>query len=319
MDKALRIAYAGTPQFAVPAFNRLLASAHDVCMVFTQPDRPAGRGKKLQSSPVKVCALSHGIPVYQPMKMGAEEADLLRLHSVDVLVVAAYGQIIPVSVLEVPPGGGVNIHASLLPRWRGASPIVHAILSGDSETGVSIMVMEAGLDTGPVLLSAKQEISGKMTQGQLESALSESGADLVCQVVDRLEYYLQRSTPQSKDGVTYASKLQKRQAQIDWNTSCESVSLQVRAFNPAPMAFSYFKGERVRVLEVECDGVVPVSAPPGTVLSVEPRGVCVACAFGVVWVSCLQFPGGRPFRVGDSSDRWGLFLGQSFYFLSQEG
>lgn len=318
VGKVLRIAYAGTPNFAVPALRRLLDSAHEVCLVFTQPDRPSGRGKKLQHSPVKTCAQRHGVPVYQPVKMAQDEADLLKSHSIDLLVVAAYGQLVPVSVLGAPTFGCVNIHASVLPRWRGASPIVHAILSGDRFSGVSIMVMEAGLDTGPVLLSCKQEITSKMTQGQLELLLSASGADQLCKVVNQLDFYLQRATPQPKDGVTYAAKLQKRQAQISWNASSLSISLHVRAFNPAPMAYSFFKGERVRVLDVEMDESISASAAPGTVLSVGARGVCVACGSGAIWIVALQFPGGRPFNVGDFVDRWGFFSGQAFCFSPQE-
>lgn len=290
--RSLRVAFAGTPDFAVEALRAIMASNHRLVLVFTQPDRPAGRGQKLMPSPVKACAVANAIPVYQPSRMGPEAAALLRRERIDVLVVAAFGQIVSEEILCAPINGCINIHASLLPRWRGAAPIVHALLSGDALSGVSIMKMDRGLDTGPTLLMRSCPITATMTQGDLLSALSGLGATACVEVLDDLDAYLSTAREQPQKGVTYAGKITKSQALIDWEGTADDVSRHVRAFNPFPMAYAFWCGQRVRIAEVSvfADDCVGAHAP-GEVISVDGRGVLVACTVGAVGITRLQLPG----------------------------
>ena len=206
---SLRVAFAGTPDFAVPALVRLIASPHDVRLVFTQPDRPRGRGQRVQFSPVKIVAKDHGVPVHQPAIMGADTVELMRQEAIDVLVVAAYGQIVSQAVLDAPQYGCVNIHASLLPRWRGAAPVVYALLAGDDETGVTIMQMDAGLDSGPILYQQRLNIQPAMHQVALLEALAELGAQSIDTVLAQLPRYQSQARPQEVGGVLYAPKINK--------------------------------------------------------------------------------------------------------------
>lgn len=316
---SLKIVFAGTPAFALPALEALVASGHDVIAVFTQPDRPVGRGQKLAYSPVKQFALAQDIPVHQPLRMGEDAALFLREHAVDVMVVAAFGQLLPVSVLEAPRWGCVNIHASILPRWRGAAPVVRAIQAGDSVTGVSVMLMERGLDTGPVLSECRVNILPADTQGSLTQTLAECGASLLLRSLKRLPALLVQALPQPAEGITYASKIDKGEAEIDWQQDATTVCQHIKAFNPMPMAFSFFQGKsRVRVLFARVTAA-PVSCPPGTVFSVDAQGVGVACGRGAVLLTCVQLPGKPVWFIGQVPQQWPFFLVEGAVFSSLEG
>jgi len=303
--RPLRVAFAGTPEFAVPSLKAIHGSCHEVVGVFTQPDRPAGRGKRVQPSPVKLFAIAQGLPVYQPEKVGDVEAALIKRGGVDVLVVAAYGQIIPQSVLDAPHFACINVHASLLPRWRGASPVVQALLQGDSETGVCIMKMAAGLDTGPVLLSSVCAIAQDDTQDLLTQRLACMGAESLCQVLDDLPRFLGGAIAQSSEGVTYAHKVNKRDAQIDWSLTMYEIERHVRAYHSMPMAYAFFDGMRIRIVSAGISTVpFPQGVAPGTVLDVSASGIFVACARGSVRLTVIQFPGERAVAVADHLDRF---------------
>lgn len=265
----LRVAFAGTPDFALTALEGVVGSRHTVVGVLTQPDRPKGRGRQVAASPVKIAALELGIPVSQPktLKTEADRADLASWQP-DVLVVVAYGLILPRAALELPRLGCVNIHASLLPRWRGAAPIQRAILAGDAESGVSIMRMDVGLDTGPVFLERKVAISPQDTGGSLHDRLAGLGASAVVEVLDQLDENRATSRLQREDGVTYASKIDKAEALIDWTRPAVEIERQVRAFNPWPIAETRLDGEQLRIYAAEAIDAEPIdigvnSAPIG--------------------------------------------------------
>lgn len=298
----LRIAFAGTPEFAAVALDALIESSHDVVGVLTQPDRPAGRGRKLTHSAVKHRALAAGIPVQQPVSLrnDAALAELASL-SADVLVVAAYGIILPQSVLDLPELGCLNIHASLLPRWRGAAPIHRAILAGDAHTGVCIMQMDAGLDTGAVLLERQLTIGEDETVAQLHDRLAALGASaLLSALSGRCEGTLQ-PVPQPADGITYAEKLTKTEARLDFSESSLLIHRKVRAFNPWPVAEARLLDERVRIWQSR---MVPADALParmaagqiagqaaGTIVEVTPDALVVRTADGLIEFLQLQWPG----------------------------
>jgi methionyl-tRNA formyltransferase len=293
---SLKLGFAGTPDFAVPALNRL-AARHRICAVFTQPDRPAGRGQALHSSPVKRRALELGLTVHQPATFKSAEAlALLRAAELNALVVAAYGLILPAAALEIPQWGCINIHASLLPRWRGAAPIQRALLAGDSMTGVTIMRMEAGLDTGPMLNSRSTHIGPTDTAKTLHDRLAEMGAELICESLDDFSGGRIREVVQPAEGVTYAQKIEKSEALIHWQQSAEQIDRQVRAFNPSPIAETRFNGGQLRVWSAE-----PIEAPaggptmaPGTVLTATQEGIDVLCGTGVLRILRLQLAGRKP-------------------------
>jgi methionyl-tRNA formyltransferase len=246
---SLRIAFAGTPQFALPALRALLKSAHRVVGVLTQPDRPAGRGQHLRASPVKLLAAEHGLAVAQPSTLKTPEGRAeLASWSPDVLVVVAYGLILPQAALDLPRLGCVNIHGSLLPRWRGAAPIHRAILAGDAETGVTIMQLDAGLDTGPMLLERSRSIGLHDTAGDLHDALAELGAAALIEALDGLAAGTLRARAQPAAGATYAPKIEKSEAVLDWTASALALDRKVRAFNPWPIAETRFGDETLRVL-----------------------------------------------------------------------
>jgi methionyl-tRNA formyltransferase len=293
----LKLGFAGTPDFAVPALNRL-AARHRICAVFTQPDRPAGRGQVLHSSPVKRRALELGLSVHQPATFKSPEAlAQLRAADIDALVVVAYGLILPMTALGIPNWGCINIHASLLPRWRGAAPIQRALLTGDSVTGVTIMRMEAGLDTGPMLKSRTTSIGPSDTAKTLHDRLAEMGAELICESLDDVSGGRIREVVQPADGITYAEKIEKSEALIQWQQSAEQIDRQVRAFNPSPIAETRFNGGQLRVWEAE-----PIEAPvggrgampPGTVLTATQEGIDVVCGTGVLRILRLQLAGRKP-------------------------
>jgi len=300
----LRVAFAGTPDFALTALEGVVRSRHTVVGVLTQPDRPKGRGRQLAASPVKVAALELGIPVSQPvtLKTEADRAELASWRP-DVLVVVAYGLILPRAVLELPRLGCVNIHASLLPRWRGAAPIQRAILAGDVESGVSIMRMDVGLDTGPVFLERKVAISPHDTGGSLHDRLAALGASAVVEVLDQLAEDRAVSTPQREDGLTYASKIDKAEALIDWTRPAVEIERQVRAFNPWPVAETRLEGEQLRIYAAEATdsslGSNEAVHTPGSVVELRGDSIVVACGHGRLAVKELQRPGKRPVAARD--------------------
>ncbi|HEX9138228.1 MAG TPA: methionyl-tRNA formyltransferase [Steroidobacteraceae bacterium] len=292
-DSSLKLGFAGTPDFAVPALTRLAASQR-ICAVFTQPDRPAGRGQALHLSAVKRRALELGLPVHQPVSFRSPEVqELLRGADLDALIVVAYGQILPAAVLTVPRLGCINIHASLLPRWRGAAPIQRALLAGDSSTGVTIMRMEAGLDTGPVLAARSMNIGARDTAKTLHDALALVGAELLAETLDALRAGRILEVAQPAAGVTYAEKISKSEAVIDWNQDAASIWRQVRAFNPWPIAETCLHGEQLRIWDALLLDTAPRSAP-GTVLCASPDGIDVACGQGALRVLRLQLAGRKP-------------------------
>jgi methionyl-tRNA formyltransferase len=295
----MRIVFAGTPEFAVPCL-RAAASKGEVVAVYTQPDRPAGRGRGLTPSPVKLEAVQRGIPVHQPENFrSAESKAVLRALKPDVMVVVAYGLILPQSVLDIPEHGCWNVHASLLPRWRGAAPIQRAIEAGDTRTGVCLMQMEKGLDTGPVLLAQALDIGPEETGGQLHDRLSELGARVLSDALGLLRATIQLPPhPQPAEGVTYAHKLDKAEAKLDWSQPATVLANKVRAFNPWPVAEAQLTGERVRVHAARALDETH-DAAPGSVLHAGREGIDIACGKGVLRLQTLQRDGGKPISAQD--------------------
>jgi len=302
----LRIAFAGTPEFALPALDALAASAHALVGVLTQPDRPAGRGRAIQASPVKRRALELHLPVAQPARLrSAVEQAALRLWQPDLLVVVAYGIILPPAVLALPRLGCLNIHASLLPRWRGAAPIQRAILAGDTVTGVTIMQLDAGLDTGPILAQVTVPIGADMTSAALHVVLAQAGAALLLEVIRALEGGTARPRRQPTEGVTYAPKLDKSEALIDWSHPAEQIARQVRGCNPWPVAATLLQGEPLRIWEAQAEPAAQAgtaaqaAAPAGTVIGLRSGRLRVACGSGVLAIAQLQAAGRRVVSAAD--------------------
>lgn len=295
----MRIVFAGTPDFAVPCL-RAAAQRGEVVAVYTQPDRPAGRGRELTPSPVKREALLRGIPVLQPENFrSAESKAALRALQPDLMVVVAYGLILPQSVLDIPTHGCWNVHASLLPRWRGAAPIQRAIEAGDAQTGVCLMQMEKGLDTGPVLLSQVLPIAASDTGGQLHDRLAELGAQVLADGLGLLRAGIRPvARPQPAEGVTYAHKLDKAEAKLDWARPATELANRVRAFNPWPMAEAVVAGERLRLHGAVALDEAPAAAP-GTLLRAGRDGLDVACGEGVLRIRVLQREGGKAITAAD--------------------
>ncbi|WP_340648195.1 methionyl-tRNA formyltransferase [Pseudoxanthomonas winnipegensis] len=295
----MKIVFAGTPDFAVPSL-RAAVRHNEVVAVYTQPDRPAGRGRGLTASPVKLEAIKRGIPVLQPETLRNPETQAaLRLMAPDVMVVVAYGLILPKAVLEIPRYGCWNVHASLLPRWRGAAPIQRAIEAGDTESGVCLMQMEAGLDTGPVLLSLSTPISETDTGGQLHDRLAELGGQVLADGLGLLRADMRPvPRPQPAEGVTYAHKLDKAEARLDWTQPAQALARKVRAFVPWPIAEGQVAGERLRI-----HGAIAIdlahNAAPGTLLAATRQGLDIACGQGALRLRVVQREGGKAITAAD--------------------
>lgn len=295
----MRLLFAGTPDFAATSLAALLDSPHQLLGVYTQPDRKAGRGRKLRPSPVKQLAIEHRLPVFQPITLKDPDAQLhLAGLRADLMVVVAYGLLLPQAVLDAPRFGCVNVHASLLPRWRGAAPIQHAILAGDRQTGVSIMQMDAGLDTGPVLQQVATPIGPADTGAGLHDRLAALGADALIDTLQAIDDGRARAVLQTDALATYAAKLDKQQAWLDWTRPAVELDRQVRAFNSWPVAQTRFGGDTLRVWQATPEDDRP-SASPGTVLHCATDGLVVACGEGALRITRLQRPGGKPLAVGD--------------------
>ena len=295
----MRTVFAGTPEFAVPSL-RAAAARGEVVAVYTQPDRPAGRGRALAASPVKREAVARGIPVFQPQTLrDAAAREQLRALQPDLMVVVAYGLILPRAVLEIPRFGCWNVHASLLPRWRGAAPIQRAIEAGDTRSGVCLMQMEAGLDTGPVLLERRTPIGAEETGGQLHDRLAELGAQVLADGLGLLRAGIRPvPRPQPEEGVTYAHKLDKAEARLDWSRPAAELARTVRAFHPWPVAEARVAGERLRIHAATALDLDHAAAP-GTLLGASREGIDIACGQGVLRLRTVQRDGGRAITAAD--------------------
>ena len=305
----MRVIFAGTPEFARSALAALHAAGHDIVGVFTQPDRPAGRGMKLQASAVKQLALQYGLPVVQPqsLKLDGKYPDDAKLAKeftdaaqADVMVVAAYGLILPQWVLDAPRHGCLNIHASLLPRWRGAAPIHRAIEAGDTQTGVTIMQMDAGLDTGDMLLAETCAISAQDTTASLHDKLAEMGAHLIVKALEQVDQF--KPEKQALEGVTYAHKIEKAEAAIDWTQTAQVLAQRVRAFDPFPGMTTRWGGEVIKVWQAHVQTparIEDIQKEPGTLLAVREDGLQVACGEGVLCLTQLQNAGGKRLPVAE--------------------
>ncbi|WP_029590154.1 methionyl-tRNA formyltransferase [Franconibacter pulveris] len=299
MSDSLRIIFAGTPDFAARHLDALLSSAHQVVGVFTQPDRPAGRGKKLMPSPVKVLAQQHNLPVFQPASLrAAENQQLIADLEADVMVVVAYGLILPKAVLEMPRLGCINVHGSLLPRWRGAAPIQRSLWAGDEETGVTIMQMDVGLDTGDMLYKLACPITAQDTSASLYDKLAQLGPQGLLETLAQLAEG--RAQPQVQDDalVTYAEKLSKEEAKLDWSLSAAQLERCIRAFNPWPMSYFLIDEQPVKVWQAS---VIPASGTntPGTIIEANKQGIQVATAEGVLNLEILQPAGKKAMSAQD--------------------
>lgn len=293
----LRVVFAGSPEFAAEHLRALIDSPHDIVAVYTQPDRPSGRGKKLQAGPVKQLALDAGLPVYQPESLRGDAAamELAELHC-DVMIVVAYGLILPQAILDTPALGCLNVHASLLPRWRGAAPIQRAIEAGDLESGICIMQMEAGLDTGPVLAQKVIPVPSQMNAGQLHDELLRCGPGLLLDVLADLQRLQHSAREQDETGVSYAHKIEKGEALLDWSQPALELQRKVLAFNPFPVAWTTLGEQRLKIQEaLACDG----RGNPGEIILTEPEGIRVACGEQALCITRMQLPGGRALPVAE--------------------
>ncbi|HEY7930125.1 MAG TPA: methionyl-tRNA formyltransferase [Steroidobacteraceae bacterium] len=320
----LRVAFAGTPQFALPTLRALAASSHSLVGVLTQPDRPAGRGRRPAPSPVKQLALELGVPLDQPERLDTPaQREALTRWRADLLVVIAYGMLLPPEALALPRLGCVNLHASLLPRWRGAAPIQRAILAGDPETGVTLMQMDAGLDTGPMLACVRVPIGARTTAAELSQSLAEAAAHVLLDNLAALEEGRLVAQPQPAQGATYAPKLDKQHSGIDWGAAAAQIDRQVRAFNPWPMAQTQWEGQALRIWRAQIADAARLqtaleqlpaiaTAVPGTVLGLQGSQLLVQCGEGALALEQVQLPGRRVISAREfaaASDPVGARLG----------
>jgi methionyl-tRNA formyltransferase len=303
----MKIIFAGTPDFAVAPFDALVKE-HEVVAAFTQPDRKAGRGKKLTSPPVKAYALKIGVPVFQPTSL-RDQAELIRSLNADLIVVVAYGMLLPQEILDIPPLGCLNIHASVLPRWRGAAPIQRAIEAGDKQTGVSIMRMELGLDTGPVFKTLLLDIQGDDTSETMHDKLAKLGAKGICDVVKTLQKNpMLAPTPQDHATSNYARKITKTEAEINWHRSAKELHQQLRAFIPWPISQTTHNGTRLRLWQASPLAGTPPETP-GTIIAADESGFDVACADGVLHIEKLQRDGSKPMIYSEFRNGYTLSIG----------
>ena len=292
----MKIVFMGTPDFAVPSLQALIDAGHEVCAVYTQPDKPQGRKQVLTAPPVKELALRHGIPVYQPATLKSEEEQQkLRALAPEVIIVVAYGKLLPKAVLDIPPRGCINVHGSLLPRWRGAAPIQWSVIAGDEKAGVTTMQMAEGLDTGDMLLTCETEIGARETAGELFDRLAQAGAELLLETLEKLDSI----TPQPQDDSRscYAHMLDKQMAVIDWAKSAHEIDCLIRGLNPWPVALTMLSGARLKIYAAE-----PVSGTgrPGEVLVSDPKkGLTVACGEGALALCEVQLVGGKRMKSAD--------------------
>ena len=292
----MRIVFMGTPDFAVPSLQALIDAGHDVCAVYTQPDKPQGRKQILTAPPVKTLALEHDIPVFQPNTLKNEDEQArLRELAPEVIIVVAYGKLLPKAVLDIPPHGCINVHGSLLPRWRGAAPIQWAVIAGDEMAGVTTMQMAEGLDTGDMLLTYETKVGEKETAGELFDRLAQSGAELLTQTLVKLDEITPR--PQDDAQSCYAHMLDKQMAVIDWSKSAHEIDCLIRGLNPWPIALTTLSGERLKVFAAEkANG----NGEPGTVLEADPKkGLTVACGEGALKLTEIQLVGGKRMKATD--------------------
>ncbi|QIR13090.1 methionyl-tRNA formyltransferase [Shewanella aestuarii] len=297
--KPLNIIFAGTPDFAARHLQALINSEHNICAVYTQPDRPAGRGKKLTPSPVKQLALEHAIPVLQPASLRNEDAQAeLAALNADIMVVVAYGLILPKVVLDTPKLGCINVHGSILPRWRGAAPIQRALWAGDQETGVTIMQMDIGLDTGDMLLKTSLKIEDTDTSASLYEKLAQQGPDALIKALVGIADGSLKAEKQDEALANYAEKLSKEEAKLDWNKPAKQLWQEVRAFNPWPVSYFEHQQSTIKVWQVHFD-VTPVTAKPGTILQADKTGISVATAQGTLVIENMQLPNKKPLAVAD--------------------
>lgn len=317
----MRLAFAGTPEFARVALASLHAAGFDIPLVLTQPDRPAGRGQQLQPSAVKAWSVTHGLPVIQPqgLRLDGRHApdasaarEALQQARVDAMVVAAYGLILPDWVLTMPRFGCLNIHASLLPRWRGAAPIHRAIEAGDARTGITVMQMDAGLDTGAMLLAESLNIADDDTTGSLHDRLAVLGGRLIVEALELAACGGLHAMAQPAEGVTYAKKIEKAEAVVDWRLDAEVVARRIRAFNPAPGAVAQLRGEAVKLWHARAVPMARPTAAPGEVISASADGIVVACGSGAVCLVELQRPGGKRLNAAQFLQGQALQVGERF-------
>lgn len=308
-----KIIFAGTPEFAKPSLQALLASQHKVLAVYTQPDRPAGRGQHLVASPIKELAQQHHIPIEQPITLRDDQTlQKLRHYDPDLMIVVAYGLILPETVLALPHYGCLNVHASLLPRWRGAAPIQRALLAGDQKTGITIMRMAKGLDTGPIISQCPYFIEPRDNAGRVHHQLAKLGADELLSVLDLIDTDQLQLIAQDEQQVSYANKIDKREAKIDWHQSALELDRLVRAFNPWPMAFAELENKPIRIWQAEAINKSTQHAHVGTVINADANGIDVVCSNGLLRLQQLQFPGGKPLSARDIINARKITIGQVF-------
>lgn len=297
MTQPLRIIFAGTPDFAARHLQALINSEHQIVGVYSQPDRPAGRGKKLKASEVKALALEHDLPVFQPQSLKTDDAlEELSSLNADIMIVVAYGLILPKAILDAPRLGCLNVHGSILPRWRGAAPIQRAIWAGDQQTGVTIMQMDEGLDTGDMLHISRCPIDSTETSASLYAKLAEVGPDALIDTINRLANGDITPEPQNDADANYAKKLSKDEANIDWSMDAEQIERNIRAFNPWPVCFTQMRGNTVKIYQAN---VVEQSGAAGTVLASDKNGIVVACGKHALSISELQPQGKKPMAIND--------------------
>ena len=318
-QERLRVIFAGTPDFAAQHLQALLDSPHQVVAVYSQPDRPAGRGRKLTASPVKALAIEHAIEVQQPLSLkDADTQQVLTSYNADIMVVVAYGLLLPQVVLDTPRLGCINVHGSLLPRWRGAAPIQRAILAGDSMSGVTVMQMEAGLDTGPMLLKAQIPIAPIDTSASLYEKLAVLGCNSLVEALDSLQSAGLTAQVQDNAAANYAAKLTKAEGAIDWHQSAQQISLQVRGLNPWPVAYSDWQDSRLRIWMAHAIDTSS-NQPAGSLVALDKTGLEVACGIGHLKITQLQWPGGKALIQSELMNlKQKMTLGEAFTSLMVE-